>query len=52
MGSNLGPTIVAFAMNMVEEQYDEKSIFFCHYVDDVFAIFKTKYNSINFFFEF
>jgi len=42
MGSNLGPTMAAFALDMIEKQFNNTPIFYKRYVDDVFAIFRTK----------
>jgi len=42
MGSNLGPTLAAFAMSMLEDQFTIRPIFYQRYVDDIFSIFKTK----------
>ena len=44
MGSPLGPTMAAFAMDMVECKLNEckiKPVFYRRYVDDIFAIFNT-----------
>jgi len=42
MGSNLGPTMAAFTMDMVEKQITRWPLLYKRYVDDVFAVFKTK----------
>ena len=42
MGSNLGPTMAAFAMHMVEEKYTIRPTFYKRYVDDIFAVFNTQ----------
>ena len=42
MGSPLGPTMAAFAMDMVEQKvssYSSPPLFYSRYVDDIFAIF-------------
>ena len=48
IGSNLGPTIAAFTMHMIEEQMPKDPIFYTRYVDDVFAIFTSKEQSDKF----
>ena len=42
MGSNLGPTMAGYAMNMVEKQFPNIPLFYKRYVDDSFAIFSKK----------
>jgi len=49
MGSNLGPTMAGFAMHMIEEQYNQTPLFYKRYVDDIFAVFKSKTEADNFF---
>ena len=49
MGSNLGPTMAAFTMHMVETQYKIKPLFYVRYVDDVLAVFNNKTESIKIF---
>ena len=39
MGSNLGPTLAAFAMDLIESQLPFRPRFYKRYVDDIFAIF-------------
>ena len=41
MGLNLGPTMAAYAMHMVESKYLFKPLFYTRYVDDVFAAFNN-----------
>ena len=48
MGSNLGPTMASFAMNMVESRFTSKPLFYKRYVDDIFCIFNNKQEAINF----
>lgn len=45
MGSNLGPTLASFAMHMIEQKITKESLFYCRYVDDIFALFRTKRDS-------
>ena len=42
MGSSLGPTMANFALDMIERQFRHYPIFYCRYVDDIFAIFSNK----------
>ena len=49
MGSNLGPTMAAFAMDIIEQQFQSCPIFYKRYVDDTFAIFHTKEEAHKFF---
>ena len=42
MGSNLGPTLAAFAMDLVETKLPFRPIYFRRYVDDIFAIFNSE----------
>jgi len=49
MGSNLGPTMAAYTMHMVELKYTIKPLFYARYVDDIFAIFHNKEESDTFF---
>ena len=49
MGSNLGPTMAAFAMHMLEANIGRKPIYYKRYVDDIFAIFENKNDSEEFF---
>ena len=55
MGSNLGPTMAAFAMDMLESQFDSfkgtKPIFYRRYADDCFLVFHSE-SEINHFFDF
>ena len=48
MGSNLGPTMAAFTMSMIEDQICNMPLLYKRYVDDVFAIFKTKFQARKF----
>ena len=48
MGSNLGPTMAAFALDKLEKQFNSSPLFYQRYVDDIFAVFKTKANAVNF----
>ena len=42
MGSNLGPTMSAFALDMLESKFNNQPIFYQRYVDDIFAIFTSR----------
>ena len=45
MGSNLGPTMAAFAMNMIEQKlstFKNQPLFYKRYVDDIFAVFQNR----------
>jgi len=42
MGSNLGPTMASFALDMLETKFNSLPIFYQRYVDDIFAVFHTK----------
>jgi len=48
MGSNLGPTMASFAMDMIERHFDKTPIFYQRYVDDIYAIFHTKEEATRF----
>jgi len=48
MGTNLGPTMAAFCMDMIEIKMKKDVMFYKRYVDDVFAIFKTKLQASKF----
>ena len=48
MGSNLGQTIAAFTMHMIEEQMPKDPIFYTRCIDDIFAIFTLKEQSDKF----
>ena len=48
MGSNLGPTMAAFCMNMIERKMSQQYLFYTRYVDDVLAVFKTKHDAETF----
>ena len=48
MGSNLGPTMAAFTMHMVETQFTKTPLFYVRYVDDVLAVFHNKQESTDF----
>lgn len=39
MGSNLGPTLAAFAMNIIESKLPFRTNFFKRDVNDIFAVF-------------
>ena len=49
MGSNLGPTMAAYAMDMVETKYTIQPLFYTRYVDDVLAVFNHERDSDEFF---
>ena len=53
MGSKLGPTMAAFAMNMIESNFENfsgsKPLLYKRYVDDCFCIFHSKTDIENFF---
>ena len=49
MGSNLGPTIAAYAMHMVETQYNIQPLLYVRYVDDILAVFNNKQESQKFY---
>jgi len=42
MGSSLGPTMAAFALDIIERKFNTTPLFYTRYVDDVFAIFRNK----------
>jgi len=42
MGSSLGPTMAAFALDIIEKKFNTTPVFYKRYVDDVFAVFKSK----------
>jgi len=48
MGSSLGPTMAAFALDMIERNFDNTPLFYSRYVDDIFAVFNSKEESISF----
>jgi len=48
MGSSLGPTMAAFALDMIEKKFNETPLFYRRYVDDVFAVFKNQLDAENF----
>ena len=49
MGSNLGPTMAAFAMNIIESKLTTQPLAYKRYVDDIFAIFASKEEADDFF---
>jgi len=49
MGSNLGPTMAAYAMHMIESKLKNMPLYYKRYVDDTFAIFKTREEADQFF---
>ena len=46
MGSNLGPTMAAFAMDLVESKLPFRPMYYRRYVDDIFAIFDSKSDAL------
>ena len=52
MGSILGPTMAAFAMNMIESKFDnyegQLPITYPRFVDDCFALFTSRDDAVNF----
>ena len=49
MGSNLGPTMTAYAMHMVETQYNIQPLLYVRYVDDILTVFNNKQESQEFY---
>ena len=47
IGSNLGPTMAAFAMHMVEKKLSKMPKFYKRYVDDIFFITNNKAEADN-----
>jgi hypothetical protein len=50
MGSNLGPTMAAFAMDKIEQNLTNRPFFYRRYVDDIIAFFNNP-NEANIFLE-
>ena len=50
MGSNLGPTMASFALDMIETKFNNSPLFYKRYVDDIFAVFRNKEDSEKFLF--
>jgi len=48
MGSSLGPTMAAFALDMIEKKFNTSPLFYRRYVDDVFAVFENQLEADNF----
>jgi len=49
MGSNLGPTMAAYAMHMIEIKYTQRPLFYKRYIDDVLAVFNNEDEAKTFF---
>ena len=47
MGSNLGHTMAAFALEKIEKQFNSSPLFYQN-IFDIFAVFNTKANAVNF----
>ena len=49
IGSNLGPTMAAYAMHMIETKYTIIQLFYLRYMDDICAVFNNKNEATTFF---